>query len=111
MGFQRPPQWRGETVYLPSYAPVYGTAGQVLPAVEGMIEQAVGLWVPLVLHWGWEAEAGWRDLVRLAARISPYTVHWEDFRAAIDRSRAATGPGARSAGRVGEPGGSIALGG
>ena len=30
MGFQRTPQWRGETVYLPSYAPVYGRAARVL---------------------------------------------------------------------------------
>jgi hypothetical protein len=111
MGFQRPPQWRGEAVYLPSYAPVYGTAAQVLPAVEGMIERALGLWVPVVLHWGWEAEAGWRDLERLAGRISRYTVHWEDFRAAIERSRSATGSGCEDSGRAGEPGGTLALGG
>jgi hypothetical protein len=111
MGFQRPPQWRGEAVYLPSYAPVYGSAAQVLPAVEGMIERAVGLWVPLVLHWGWEADAGWKDLERLAGRISRYTVHWEDFRAAIERSRTATGSGGGDAGGAGEPGGTLALGG
>jgi hypothetical protein len=88
MGFQRTPQWRGETVYLPSYAPFYGHAAEMLPAVERAIERAAGLWVPVVLHWGWEAQAGWRDLERLVARIAPYAAPWEDFHAAIERSRA-----------------------
>jgi peptidoglycan/xylan/chitin deacetylase (PgdA/CDA1 family) len=87
MGFQRSPQWRGETVYLPSYRPAYGHAAEVLGVVERMIERAVGLWVPVVLHWGWEVETGFGDLERLADRIAPYATRWEDFRVAIDRSR------------------------
>jgi Uncharacterized protein conserved in bacteria (DUF2334) len=112
LGFQRPPQWRGETVYLPSYAPVYGSAGQVLPAAARLIEQAVGLWVPVVLHWGWEAEAGWGALERLVNRLSGYAARWEDFRAAIERSRAQDGsPAAAGTHRAGEPGGTLAFGG
>lgn len=88
MGFQRAPQWRGETVYLPSYMPFYGHAAEVLPAVERTLEQAAGLWLPVVLHWGWEARDGWRDLERLADRIAPYAARWEDFHAAVIRSRA-----------------------
>jgi hypothetical protein len=87
MGFQRPPQWRGETVYLPSYRPAYGHAAEVLAAVDRLIERAVGLWIPVVLHWGWEAQAGFEDLERLADRIAPFATRWEDFRSAIDRSR------------------------
>jgi Uncharacterized protein conserved in bacteria (DUF2334) len=87
MGFQRPPQWRGETVYLPSYRPAYGHAAEVLTAVDRLIERAVGLWIPVVLHWGWEAQAGFGDLERLADRIAPFATRWEDFRSAIDRSR------------------------
>jgi hypothetical protein len=90
MGFHSTPQWRGEAVYLPSYAPVYGRAADVLPAVERAIEQAAGLWVPVVLHWGWEMQAGWGDLERLADRIAPNAVGWEDFHGAIQRSRAPT---------------------
>jgi Uncharacterized protein conserved in bacteria (DUF2334) len=88
MGFHTTPQWRGEAVYLPSYAPVYGRAADVLPAVERAIERAAGLWVPVVLHWGWEMQAGWGDLERLADRIAPYAAEWEDFHGAIQRSRA-----------------------
>ena len=88
MGFQRTPQWRGEAVYLPSYAPLYGHAAEVLPAFERAIEQARGLWLPIVLHWGWEAEAGWRDLERLADRIAPYAARWEDFLAVVARDLA-----------------------
>ena len=32
MGFHSTPQWRGEAVYLPSYAPLYGRASEVRPA-------------------------------------------------------------------------------
>jgi Uncharacterized protein conserved in bacteria (DUF2334) len=87
MGFHRTPQWRGEAVYLPSYAPVYGRAADVLPAVERAIERAAGLWVPVVLHWGWEMQAGWGDLERLAERIAPYAAGWEELHGAIQRSR------------------------
>lgn len=87
MGFQRTPQWRGETVYLPSYAPFYGRSADVLPAVERAIGQAMGLWIPVVLHWGWEVEDGWRDLERLVERIAGYCARWEDFLCAVGRSR------------------------
>ncbi len=86
MGFQRTPLWRGNAVYLPAYEPFYGSAQQLLPAAERVAERAPGLWVPIVLHWGWEAEAGWRELERLASTIAPYAVAWDEFLAAIARS-------------------------
>ena len=79
LGFQSTPQWRGETVYLPAYAPFYGRAAEVRPAVEQAIEARWGLWVPIVLHWGWEAEDGWTDLETLARVLAPYAAPWEDF--------------------------------
>jgi peptidoglycan/xylan/chitin deacetylase (PgdA/CDA1 family) len=88
IGFHGTPQWRGEIVYLPSYAPFYGHAAGVLAAAQRAIDAATGLWVPIVLHWGWEADAGWSDLERLAERLAPYAARWDDFRLAIDRSRA-----------------------
>jgi len=87
IGFQRAPVWREEAVYLPSYAPYYGHARDVLPAVEQAIERQTGLWTPLVLHWGWEADAGWRELEALCARIAPYAAEWTAFRDAVERSR------------------------
>jgi hypothetical protein len=89
LGFQPTPQWRGETVYLPSYAPFYGTAGEILRALP-WVEAAGVSWLPLVLHWGWEADAGWRELEALAERIAAYAAPWEDFLAAVERSRGAT---------------------
>jgi hypothetical protein len=92
MGFHSTPQWRGETVYLPSYLPMYGTAGEALPAARRAIELlSAGIWVPVVLHWGWEMRDDWEQLKRLAELIAPYTASWEDFRAAIGRSRGDTG--------------------
>jgi len=87
IGFQRAPVWHGNAVYLPSYAPYYGHARDVLPAVERAIEQQTGLWTPLVLHWGWEADAGWQELEALCARIAPYAADWTAFRDAVERSR------------------------
>jgi hypothetical protein len=100
MGFQRTPQWRGDTVYLPSYAPFYGHAAEVLPAVQRAVEVEWDLWIPVVLHWGWEADAGWHDLERLVTAIAPYAARWGDFMAAIARSRKG------SYGHAGEPGSS-----
>jgi hypothetical protein len=87
IGFQRAPVWRDGAVYLPAYAPYYGHAREVLPAAERAIERQTGLWTPLVLHWGWEADAGWRELEALCARIAPYAADWTDFRDAVERSR------------------------
>jgi peptidoglycan/xylan/chitin deacetylase (PgdA/CDA1 family) len=87
LGFRRPPEWRGQAVYLPAYAPFYGRAETVLAAAQRAIERADGLWIPLVLHWGWEAQDGWGALERLAARIAPYASPWGDFLAAVARSR------------------------
>ncbi len=109
MGFQRPPQWRGDTVYLPSYAPVYGTAAEVLGGVERMVERQVGLWVPAVLHWGWEAGNGFTDLQRLVDRIAPYAARWEDFHDAIARSRMQTGSAATRPEESGEQRGTLAV--
>ena len=87
IGFQRTPVWREGAVYLPAYAPYYGHAREVLPAAERAIAAQTGLWTPLVLHWGWESDAGWHELEALCARIAPYAAEWTDFRAAVERSR------------------------
>jgi hypothetical protein len=87
MGFHSSPQWRGQAVYLPSYRPLYGTAAEMLPAVERAIERDSGLWLPIVLHWGWELRDEWKALRRLVARVAPYAVGWEELRAAVARSR------------------------
>jgi uncharacterized protein DUF2334 len=87
LGFQGTPQWRGGTVYLPAYAPFYGHAAEVRPAVERAIDAQWGLWVPVVLHWGWEADAGWSELERLAEALAPCAEPWGDFLAAVERSK------------------------
>ncbi len=87
IGFQSTPQWRGEIVYLPSYAHFYGHAGEVVPAVERAIDAHWGLWVPIVLHWGWEADAGWTDLERLVSVLAPHATAWDEFLDAVGRSR------------------------
>jgi hypothetical protein len=98
LGFQPTPQWRGETVYLPSYAPLYGHAAEVASALGQTVEHGGGLWLAVVLHWGWEYEAGWSELEELVGELAPYAARWEDFLAAVERSRDATGRDARGSG-------------
>jgi len=88
LGFHSTPQWRGQAVYLPAYAPCYGRAADLLAACERVIEHSAGLWVPVVLHWGWEMQDDWRALRRLVERIAPYAADWGEFLSAIERSGA-----------------------
>jgi predicted ATP-grasp superfamily ATP-dependent carboligase len=87
MGFHGGPQWRDGAIYLPCYAPLYDSAAAVIPAVDWLIAEAIGTWIPIVLHMGWEVEDDFATLRRLARRIAPYTVSWEDFLSAAERSR------------------------
>ncbi len=87
MGLAPTPSFRDGAVYLPAYPPLYGTAAEVLPALERLIDAGTGLWTPVVLHWGWEAHHGWKDLERLAERIAPYAAGWDDFLDAVEKNR------------------------
>jgi glycosyltransferase involved in cell wall biosynthesis len=79
MGFQPTPQWRGDALYLPSYWPLYGHAREVLPAASALIDDHAGVWAPITLHWGWEADDGWADLEALVARIAPAAARWDEL--------------------------------
>lgn len=93
MGFHATPQWRGEAVYLPAYAPLYGTAAEVLPAVERLLAAQARVWAPIVLHWGWERERGWTDLERLARLLGAQALArpFGEFLAAVELSRTRAG--------------------
>jgi Uncharacterized protein conserved in bacteria (DUF2334) len=88
MGFQGGPLWRDGAVYLPCYAPLYADARTVLPAAERLIDMAPGTWVPIVLHTSWEQGDDFRSLARLAERIAPYAVSWEELLGEVRRSAA-----------------------
>jgi hypothetical protein len=87
MGFHGSPLWRGDAVFLPSYAPFYASAAELLPAIDRMVALAPGTWIPIVLHSAWEIGDGFRSLAALARKIAPYTASWESFLEAVDASR------------------------
>ncbi len=98
LGFQGIPLVRDGAVYMPSYPPFYGTAGEILPAARRAIELRPGTWIPITLHLGWEAARGWTDLERLARLVAPYARPWSALLGALDRPvTAAAGRGARTA--------------
>jgi len=88
MGFHGGPLWRGDAVYLPCYAPLYGPASTILPEARRLIELAPGSWIPIVLHTGWESRDSFRSLARLAGTIAPFACSWRSFLDAVDRSKA-----------------------
>ena len=94
LGFRRTPIALSGGVFLPSYAPLYGRAADVLPAVRRLAELRAAVWVPIVLHWGWELEADWSALERLAPELARYAASCDSFLAAVRES-------ATSADRVG----------
>jgi len=90
LGFHPPtPTWIGNAVYLPSYAPLYGRAAQVLPGIEQTIEAQQALWAPITLHWGWELEDDFAGLKRLSKRLSGCADAWPLLLGAIGEGRAA----------------------
>jgi peptidoglycan/xylan/chitin deacetylase (PgdA/CDA1 family) len=78
-GYHRTPLWRGEAIYMPAYEPFYGRAAQVTEAVDRAIAAHEGLWIPIVLHLSWEADGGWSDLRRLAAKLSGLARPWGEL--------------------------------
>jgi predicted deacetylase len=79
LGYHRTPLWRQGAVYLPAYAPFYERASAVRPALERLAATRPGVWLPVVLHWGWEADDGWEPLERLAELLAPLAVGWDEF--------------------------------
>jgi len=89
LGFGATPEWRGESVYLPSYPPLYGTAAEAMAGIERMTELEAALWAPVTLHWGWEAKDDFDGLRRFCARLDGRAANWPEFLAAAGSSRAA----------------------
>ena len=89
LGFQPTPSWHGEAVYLPSYAPLYGTAAEATAGIERMVAREEPLWAPITLHWGWELRDDFAALRRLCEVLQGLAVDWKDFLAAVAASRAA----------------------
>lgn len=87
LGFQRTPLWRDSAIYMPAYPPLYGTAEAVEAGVERMLAARAAVWAPVVLHWEWEAEAGWAALERLVELVAPYARPWDEFLTAAEASR------------------------
>jgi hypothetical protein len=90
LGYQRTPRWRGDAVYLPSYAPVYEKSGPAAAAVVELERRRAAVWAPVSLHWGWEADADdFATLRRVARTLARYATPWQDFLDAVRRSRGA----------------------
>ena len=81
VGFHRTPLWRGSAIYMPAYAPFYGQSGAIAAAAERAITAQVGVWIPVVLHWSWEAGGDWSGLRRLVDRLAGHTRGWDQLTA------------------------------
>ncbi len=82
LGFRKTPSVISGSVFLPSYPPFYGRSEEISAALPRLAGVDSPIWVPVVLHWGWEAESGWRELERLAPELARFAVDWRGFLAA-----------------------------
>jgi hypothetical protein len=87
LGWQPTPAWQNEAVYLPSYAPLYGTSAEAAAGVERLLELEAGIWAPMTLHWGWELEDDFASLRRLCRLLQGIAADWTDFLAAVAATR------------------------
>jgi peptidoglycan/xylan/chitin deacetylase (PgdA/CDA1 family) len=78
-GFHRTPLCRGAAIYMPAYAPFYGRSTEVAAAAERAIAAEVGLAIPVVLHWSWEAGGDWTDLRALVRLLSGHARPWDEL--------------------------------
>jgi hypothetical protein len=83
LGWQPTPVWQGEAVYLPSYAPLYGTSAEAAAGVRTLVEREAAVWAPVTLHWGWELEDDFASLRRLCDLLQDIAADWTDFLAAV----------------------------
>ena len=87
LGFHPGPQWRGDAVYLPSYAAaVRPRRTRSSTGLDAIGDDAAGLWLSITLHWAWEAEQGFGALRRLLDRVSGDARPWSDLYAALRSS-------------------------
>jgi hypothetical protein len=82
VGFHRTPLWRGRAIYMPAYAPFYGRSAGVAAAAERAIAAQAAVWIPVVLHWSWEAEGEWTGVEALARTLSGHAHGWDELSAA-----------------------------
>lgn len=87
MGYHHTPLFRGDAVYLPAYAPLYGRAVEVAAALARLRERQAALWTPIALHTGWEARDGGAGLRALAREASELDGSWTGFLDAVVSAR------------------------
>ncbi|HEY6730303.1 MAG TPA: DUF2334 domain-containing protein [Solirubrobacterales bacterium] len=87
LGWQPTPVWQGEAVYLPSYAPLYGTSAEAAAGVEQLLHLEANIWAPVTLHWGWELKDDFASLRRLCDLLQGIAADWTDFLAAVAATR------------------------
>lgn len=87
MGYHHTPLFRGDAVYLPAYAPLYGRGAEVAAALARLREQRAALWTPIALHTGWEARDGGAGLRALAREASGLDGSWSGFLDAVVSAR------------------------
>lgn len=83
VGFSPTPVRWGDAVYLPSYPPLYGRAGEVEGEVERLASLEAALWAPATLHWGWELKDDFASLRRLCGALAGRTAAWPELLTAL----------------------------
>lgn len=79
VGFRITPSFLCGILYIPSYEPVYGYAGEILEYLEAILPLKENIIVPITLHWSWELEDRFSALESLAEKIRGRTLRWNSL--------------------------------
>jgi diadenosine tetraphosphate (Ap4A) HIT family hydrolase len=85
MGFHRTPLWRGDAVWMPTYAPLAGPPGEVARGLRSLAAREAALWLPAVLELADLDEDALRDV---AEALTGLARPWDEFLAAARAARA-----------------------
>ena len=84
LGYHDGPLWRGDAVWMPTYAPLDGPVPQVLAAARALDEAGAALWVGAAFDWS--AAAGDPAAIDAARALAAWSTPWEDFLDAVRTS-------------------------
>ncbi|UUY05599.1 DUF2334 domain-containing protein [Svornostia abyssi] len=88
VGYRRSPLFWDGTVFQPCYAPLYGTAAELLTPARALATSSAAVWTCITLHWAWELADDFAALRDLLTVLAPVARPWDDFLAAVDTAGA-----------------------
>ena len=80
LGYRISPTHLGDTLYIPSYTPLYEKTANIIPVLKNIPGNlGDGIIVPFTLHWNWETGNDFQNLRKFVRRIRGSVIRWDSF--------------------------------